>query len=63
MVSKTTMQERNASELERLDRAKHGDFLVVLKGFVSDQELSSLQGKQHMQFKFTSEVAHVTSMK
>lgn len=35
----TTMQENNRSELERLDRDRHDDFLGMLKGFVINQVL------------------------
>lgn len=36
------MQENNNNELERLDRERHEDFLVMLKGFVSNQVHSLL---------------------
>ncbi|RZS12120.1 hypothetical protein BHM03_00043510 [Ensete ventricosum] len=36
------MQENNKNELERLDRERHEDFLVMLKGFVSNQVHSLL---------------------
>lgn len=38
------MQENNWSELERLDKERHDDFLSMLKGFIINQVLLLLNG-------------------
>lgn len=37
------MQENNRSELERVDRERHEDFMGMLKGFVLNQVCSVLK--------------------